>query len=431
MTKIQRRISFLVLSMTGGIIFQVVYIRFLFLEPTYEALHLTAQQYGNIISIVGVVAMVMYFVGGWFADKFDPRKLIVIALAGTGLADLYLATVPGYRAILAVHIVMAVTGMGLYWSALVKSIGMLGDASEQGRLFGLNEAARGITSTVLGFVGTALVSAAAVASNGVLGLIRVYGVLALVFAVLVWFFVAQDKERLAQQGSSAMTLKQLTAAAKNKYTWLIGGTAMMMYCFYTTLGYFSPLLQNHYGVAAGTVAVVGVIRTYVFQFVGAPVGGFLADKVTRSSPKLLRYLFAAAALIVLAFLALPDSSSLAWLALLLMFVLTFMVFAARGVYWATIGEVETPENERGGVIGLASGVAYLPDAFLPALCAWWIGDPANRVPEQGGGYRAMFAFLAVMAVIGLVLATLTIRAWERELKVREPAADTVLEPVAS
>ncbi|MGK4585224.1 MFS transporter [Kitasatospora sp. HPMI-4] len=431
MTRIQRQVSFLILSMTGGIIFQVIYLRFLFLEPTYQALHLSAQQYGNIISIVGVVAMVMYFVGGWFADKFDPKKLIVVALAGTGLADLYLATTPGYWAVLAAHVAMAVMGMGLYWSAVVKSIGMLGDSSQQGRLFGMNEAVRGITSTVLGFVGTALVSAAVVASNGVLGLIRVYGVLALVFAVLVWFFVARDEERLAQQGSSTVTLKQLAAAARNKYTWLIGGTVMMMYCFYTTLGYFSPLLENHYGVAAGTVAVVGVIRTYVFQFVGAPVGGFLADKVTRSSPKLLRLLFAASAVIAAAFLVLPTSSSLTWLVLLLMFVLTFMVFAARGVYWATVGEVEIPERERGGVIGLASGVAYLPDAFLPAVCAWWIGDPANGVPEQGGGYSAMFAFLAVMAVIGLVLATLTIRAWERELKSRTPAAGAAPEPVAA
>ena len=95
MTRSQRWISFLILSMTGGVIFQVAYIRFVFLGPTARALDLSAQDYGNIVSVFGIVAMLMYFFGGWFADKFSPKALIVVALAGTGVADLYLGTVPG------------------------------------------------------------------------------------------------------------------------------------------------------------------------------------------------------------------------------------------------------------------------------------------------------------------------------------------------
>lgn len=131
MNKAQKWLSFFALSMTGGIIFQVAYIRFVYLEPTYTALNLSSQQYGNIISAFGAVAIVMYFFGGWFSDKFSPKLLIVISLAGMGIADLYLATVPGFWGIVAAHILMAVVGMGLYWSALVKSISMLGDSDEQ------------------------------------------------------------------------------------------------------------------------------------------------------------------------------------------------------------------------------------------------------------------------------------------------------------
>lgn len=431
MTRSQRRVSFLILSMTGGVIFQVAYIRFVFLGPTAQALGLSAQDYGNIVSVFGIVAMVMYFFGGWFADKFSPKTLIVIALAGTGVADLYLGTVPGYGGTLAAHLLMAVMGMGLYWAALVKAIGMLGDSSEQGRLFGFLEGVRGITSTIIGFAGTAVVAVSVVESAGVLWLIRIYGVLCFVFAALVWLFVKGDKERLAVLGASTVTLRQLWLAAKNKYTWLIGFTVMLMYCFYTTLGYFSPLLEHRYGMAAALIGVIGVIRTYVFQFVAGPAGGLVVDKVTKSSPRFLRWMFAGSAAVALAFLVLPQNTSFKWVALALMFALCLFVFAGRGVYWAQVGEVEVPENERGGVIGLASGLAYLPDAFLPALCAWWIGDPSATpaVPERGGGYPTLFAFLLAMALLGLLLTTLTDRTRRRELAIRDRTADAAPEAV--
>ncbi|MER5301517.1 MFS transporter [Streptomyces lasiicapitis] len=421
MTKSQKWVGFLILSMTGGIIFQVAYIRFVFLGPTAEALKLSAQDYANIISVFGVVAMVMYFFGGWFADKFSPKALIVTALLGTGVADLYLGTVPGYWGVLAAHILMAVMGMGLYWSALVKAIGMLGDSSEQGRLFGFLEGVRGVASTIVGFVGTAVVAASVAEAAGVLWLIRIYGVLCFVYAALVWLCVKGDERRLADLGSSTVTLRQLWRAARNKYTWLIGGTVMLMYCFYTTLGYFSPLLEHQYGMAAGLIGVIGVVRTYVFQFVAGPAGGVVVDKVTRSTPRFLRWMFAGCATVAVLFLVLPRASAYKWVALALMFALCLLVFASRGVYWAQVGEVEVPENERGGVIGLASGLAYLPDAFLPTVCAWWIGDPAAKpaVPEHGGGYTTLFLFLLAMALLGLALTTLTDRTRSRELAARE------------
>lgn len=417
MTKVQKWVSFLILSMTGGIIFQVAYIRYVFLEATYTALKLSAQDYGNIVAIFGTVAMVMYFFGGWFADKYSPKLLIVISLVGTGVADVYLTTVPGYWGILAAHLVMAVMGMGLYWSALVKSIGMFGDSSEQGRLFGFLEGTRGVTSTIIGFIGAAIVAAAVVPAAGVLGLIRIYGLLCFAFAVLVWFVVKEDKVRLAGLAKSTITLKQLWLAASNKYTWLIGGTIMMMYSFYTTLAYFTPLLQHRFGMSVALLGVIGVVRTYVFQFVAGPAGGFAVDKVTHSTALFLRWMFVGTVAIAAIFLVMPKNNSFMWVAVVLMFVLSFAIFASRGVYWATVGEVEVPDNERGGMIGLASGLAYLPDAFLPALCAWWIGDPSASpaVPEHGGGYTALFIFLIAVGVLGIIITTVAAKVRKNEV----------------
>lgn len=414
MTRSRRFASFLVLAMTGGVIYQVAYLRFLFLSDGAAAMGLTLQEYGTVTSAFGAAAVIMYFVGGWFADKFSPKLLIIIALVGTGVLDLYVATAPGYWPVLIVHVLFAVLGMGLYWSALVKSISLLGDESEQGRLFGFLEGIRGLTTTVIGLIGSAIVAQAIVASAGVTVLIQIYGVLSLVLAALVLWVVKQGRDELGKAERQAVSFRQLRQAATNKYTWLIGGTVMMMYCFYTLMGYLTPLLQEGFGVAASLIGVIGVIRTYVFQFVAGPIGGVLVDKVFHSTPKFLRVTFVIAGLTAVGYLMLPQRESLLWLAIALMIIMSLTIFAARGVYWASVGELGVPVAQRGGVIGLASGLAYLPDAFLPAVASWWLGDPANGVPQQGGGFSAMFVVLIIAAAIGVLLSTLTLRVRARD-----------------
>jgi predicted MFS family arabinose efflux permease len=416
MTSTRRLASFVVLSMTGGVVFQVAYLRFVFLADTAHALHLSIQQYGDITSVFGAVAVLMYFVGGWFADRFSPKLLIVTALAGMGFFDLWLSTAPSVPGIVVAHVLMAVLGMGLYWSSLVKLISMLGTADQQGRLFGFLEGIRGVTSSVVGFVGAAIVAAAIGDQYGVLMVMRIYGVLCLGFAALVLLVVRTDRTALAAAAKQTVTLRQLAAAMRNRYTWLIGGTVMMMYSFYALLGYLTPLLQDGFAVPVAFLGAIGVIRTYVFQFVGGPTGGLLADRVTRSSAAFLRLAFVVAAACALGFLVLPHEPALVWIAVLLMVVLCFAVFTSRGVFWAQVGEVEVPLAQRGGVIGLASGIAYLPDAFLPALGAWWVGDPTNHIPQQGGGYTAMFAVLLAAALGGVLLTTVTLRTRRRELR---------------
>lgn len=418
MSKTQKWVSFFIIAMTGGIVFQVAYIRFVFLEATFQALQLSAQDYGNIISVYGIVAMFSYFPGGWLADKFSPKKLVAIAMIGTALCNFYIASVPGYYGTLIAHIVMALMGMVLYWSAMVKSIGMLGDSNEQGRMFGYLEGVRGVISTIVGFAGTAIVGAMAAPTIGVLWLIRIYGILAIVLGILTWFVVKEDPTRYGTDPGHSVTLRQLANAVKNPYTWLVGGTIMAIYCSYTSLTYFSPLLRHQYGLSAGLIGVIGVIRSYVFQFVAGPVSGIVTDKVAHSTPRFLRWMLTATAITTAIFLLMPRQPSLVWIALTLMFILTFFIFACRGVYWATIGEVGIKENERGGVIGIASGIAYLPDAVLPSLAAWWTGDPTASppVPEHGGGYTTLFIFLITMCLLGIVLTTVTMRKARRDAK---------------
>ena len=88
-----------VLSFSGGIIFMLPFLQEVYYIPLADALRLNNTEVGSLLSIFGTTSLIVYFPGGWLADRFSPRKLITASLLGTGLAGLYFSTFPSYRII--------------------------------------------------------------------------------------------------------------------------------------------------------------------------------------------------------------------------------------------------------------------------------------------------------------------------------------------
>ena len=82
------------------------------------------------------MATFSYFVGGIVADKFSARKLLTFSFIVTGLLGLWFSTFPGFTTSRIIFVLMGISTIITYWSACVKATRMLGDSSEQGRLFG-------------------------------------------------------------------------------------------------------------------------------------------------------------------------------------------------------------------------------------------------------------------------------------------------------
>ena len=74
-----------------------------------------------------------------------------LGLIGTGCIGLYLSTFPGYYSILFIWAAFSIFNDMIYWPVLLKSVRLLGDESEQGRMFGFLEAGRGVIDTVVAF----------------------------------------------------------------------------------------------------------------------------------------------------------------------------------------------------------------------------------------------------------------------------------------
>ena len=145
-------IIFIIASGTT-VMYNLPYLKSTFYDPMREALGLSHQELGNLISMYGILATILYFPSGFLADKFSAKKLLSFSLIASGVLGFYFATFPSYGALLFIFAAWGVTTIFTFWAASVKVVRMLGDKDEQGKLFGFNEGLSGIAGIVVSLMG--------------------------------------------------------------------------------------------------------------------------------------------------------------------------------------------------------------------------------------------------------------------------------------
>ncbi|MBY6110459.1 MFS transporter [Halomonas sp. DP1Y21-3] len=116
----KRYFQFSLMLLAAGSIYPLLYLRQNFETPILEVFNITSSELGNFYSMLGVVFFLCYLPSGWLADKFSPRLLVTVSMAGTGLLGLLFATIPS-----GVMLTMVFLGWGLtsgltFWSAMLK-----------------------------------------------------------------------------------------------------------------------------------------------------------------------------------------------------------------------------------------------------------------------------------------------------------------------
>ena len=83
------------LIIAGEAIFFLPFVLARVFRPTLlDVFGITNLELGFAFSIYGIIAMPAYFAGGPFADRFNPRKLLTIALIMTAAGGIVLMAIP-------------------------------------------------------------------------------------------------------------------------------------------------------------------------------------------------------------------------------------------------------------------------------------------------------------------------------------------------
>lgn len=394
----KRFLIIFVLAFGTTAMYSLPYMKSSFYDPMQQALQLTHTQIGNLLSLYGLVGMVSYFVGGWFADRFSVRILTTFSLVASGALGFYFSTFPSYNMILLVFVLWGFTTILTFFSASVKIVRMQGSESEQGRIFGFYEGLSGISGTLISFIGLYFFGKFAEITVGFKYVVWLYSAASIICGLLLFFLIEENKEEKTSEESTSF--KSVMKVITMPKAWLIGLIIFSTYLVFSSLTYLSPYLSEVYVMPMALVSALSIVRTYVIKMGASPAAGIITDKVG-SSIKVMFIGFIVMAISSGAYLVIPKDKGFMLIAVINMIVLSAILFAFRGIYFASVSESNISLETTGAVVGFASFIGFSPDAFYYTLAGSWLDKYGQT------GYTYIFALSVVCALIG-VFATFTL-----------------------
>ncbi|MDO4787924.1 MAG: MFS transporter [Johnsonella sp.] len=400
-SKFKKYFTIIALGISGGSIYFLPFIKYVFYDAQIEAMNIANTQSAFLVSIYGIANTILYIPGGMLADKFKPKKVLIISLIATGLLGLLYAFTFDYNLAVLIWIGLSFSTAFIFWSSLMKAVRIVGTEEEQGFMYGVYYACNGVSAAVVQFL--ALFAYNTAKGNVTGGFFRaiVVGAIAVIFAAVLLIFLMDDKKKIEEDEGDKFNFRDAAFLLRQPIIWFFSFIVMAGYGYYSCISYFTPYLTEVKGVSATVSGAFSIIRNYVFLLL-SPLGGLLADKVFKSTSKWLAVGFTFVALTFIGVLLLPNhmNGTLAGIYTLLPGAVAMMVY---GVIFSALGECGIPRVMTGTAIGLASIIGYLPDTIYNMIFGRWLDA------HGGGGYTYIFIFLAISGFIGAILSVIVSR----------------------
>lgn len=387
----------------AGTIYKLGFLKDAFYIPMQEFMGLSHTQIGTAMSIAGLISTFGFLASIYLTDKISKKIMIPASLLGICASGLWLSTFPSYPVFLLIYCLLAIYADMLYWPTMLKTVRLLGNEDEQGRMFGIMEAGRGLMDTIVAFCALGIFSAMGSTAAGLRAAILFYSIVPGVIAIITFLLLEPDEKVTVSAdgtGKKAGEFDGVLRALKNKKIWLVSFNIFFAYSVYCGLTYFIPFLEEAYALPAALVGVYGIINQYGLKMVGGPVGGYITDKVFHSATRYMRVCFVIVSAILAVFAFLPHQSMGTAIGMTITLCTSAFVFSMRAIYFASMDEIQVPREITGSAMSIGSFIGYLPGAFMYAV----YGNILDRFSGLNG-YRIIFLMMAVFGVCGFLLST--------------------------
>jgi nitrate/nitrite transporter NarK len=377
-------------------------------RPTVlEVFGLTNLQLGTAYGVYGFVAMAAYIAGGPLADRFDARRMLIVALATTAAGGLVLVSIPGLNTLVALYAWWGVTTIALFWAPLIRATREWGSELAQGQAFGLLDGGRGLLAAVTGSIMVMIFAAllpldpeTASLAERTAALRRVIWLLLAITAsaaVLVALVLPATQPPPIERESRAM-LRGISHVITMPTVWLQAAIILCAYVGFRSIDDF-PLYANQVlGMNEVDAARLGTVSLWVRPL--AAVGaGLLADRLGAGHMTMTSFAFLASGSLVLA-------SGIISPGLYLLFILTIIgtslgIFALRGLYFAIMKEGRVPLAFTGSAVGFVSLIGYTPDVFMGPLMGWLLDSAPGAA-----GHQNLYWVVTGFAVAGFIASAM-------------------------
>ena len=417
MSTLRRWLIMACLSLSGGLIFLLPFLREVYYLPLQKALGVSNTQLGVLMSVFGATALLTYFPGGWLADRISPRKLITFSMLATGLSGFYFATFPSYPLSIAIHGFWGITCSLTFWGAMIKATRNWAPGTEQGRAFGILESGRGIAELA---TSTACLAVFAKLGSDNMALSRViilFAITDILIAIMAWLTLLDTprEEGEAKETRSKIGPRQVLEVLKMPVVWLISLVIMASYGAYWGSYYFTPYATDAFLMSVVFGGAIGVGKMWL-KPASALGAGFLADRAGTS--RTVAWCLAILIVSFGVFVLIPGNPKLILALILNTAIASLAIFALRGIYFALLEEGGIPLAVTGTAAGIVSVVGFTPDVFMPIVG----GVLLDRYPG-GLGYRYFFGLIVVLCVFGLLASLIILRRYRQKREAPSPAAE--------
>ena len=403
-----KRLTMLLLCLSGSTIYWLPFISETFYVPMQEAFGFSKTQIGNLYSVFGFVSLITYFPGGWLADRIAPRKLMSVALLITAAGGFVFATIPSFEVSVFLFGLWGMTTACIFWSAMIKATRSLASEKEQGRAFGILEGGRNSVDMVAGALLLAVFAFRGADDAALAEQIFIYSAFALFLAVVVWVAMKDDAAPRNDDGEikATLSLAGIKEVLKLPIVWLLAIIIMAAYTGYWGGTFFTPYATEVFELGSVYGAAISNGKLWIAAL-AAVVAGFIADRVGPAKAVLGAFILMTSGFFIFALL--PGTPNLLVLLLINVAVIASAVYGLRGIYFSLLEQGGIPIAVTGTATGLISVIGYTPDIFIPTIGGMILD--ANPGPL---GYQYLFLFVAGISFVGLIASFFVYRKLQSE-----------------
>jgi sugar phosphate permease len=390
------------LIIAGEAIFTIPFVLPRIFRPTVLATFgIDNTELGLCFSVYGIVALFSYLLGGPFADKFQPQKLISLSLWLTALGGVVYATFPSLITLKILYGYWGFSTLFLFWAPMLKATRIWGRSHTQAKAFGLLDGGRGFVSALIGSAGVFLFAAMMpekVMENLVVtqAAFRQVVWMCVLFVgaagFLVWFYLRLPKRDLDESLISKITVSQIKEVLMLPSVGMLMLIILCAYVGYKITDIFSLYAKEVMGYSQVQAASVGTALLYARPIIGGLIG-FYTPRSKMALGLLISFICSGLGASIFALGWVQPNRFILFIASIQL--LTIGVYAVRCLYFAVLETGKIPLKLSGTAIGLISLIGFTPDIFLgPLIGVTLDGNPGIQ------GHQYVFLLLALFSLIG-------------------------------
>ena len=406
--KVKYWVSLISLGYMGGAIYLLPYVKYAFYTQMMDYIGCTNTQLNFMVSVFAFVTSLSMLPGGMVADRFDCRKIIIYSVGATTiLTFIHALTAHSYTIGLACWAAMGLSTGFAYWPALQKYITSLENAGEAASSYGRYYFFNGLSGTLGNFIPIWVMQATGAAYPAV---VWTMGVMTLIATVLCFLFLESEDDMVARgvvfEEEEPMHLSDFKFVLTWPGTYMFWLSEIFVYTLYTQISFMTPYLVDVMGIDPEASSVISAIRTYAAMLL-APIGGYLASKVFKSTALYQRYSFILIGILVAGIFMFNENSNVTLVSIYTL-IPALIIMPCYSVKFALIEECYIPQAVLGTTIGIEALIPTV-DGIEPLLFGWWLDKYGNQ------GYTYIFIFLIVSCVI-VVLNSYWVRSHEKKVR---------------